>query len=456
MVLQLNFETFYNVGNPNNGLVHGLYVYTVQSDVLSLYWNGNLVATTWNATLGRYEFTGAGLPTTGEFTLIQNGVAKVYGYTSSDSGGTLGNTSSIIECGNGHFWFTNDLDVGSLNQPASSQSIQGWNINSIGEIFPSYNLDGTATQGIQQVYDFGLGYSFGQVLNVHVLVYNYQATLPPVNPVQNSDYGFFNVTIPAVSACPTCKAGNNEPYLSSSYSNTCPSTTFYLGGLVASNLLEGSVLEFHSSPVPSSTTKITALNVGVGTYYAVFRNIAENCYSPVKEITITIEDCTPIPTTIAPPIITEVYLCKLRCNYQVKLTGTADFNGIVVLYELPINQLTMNKIIASGIITGGIWSISSGAIMAQKKYIAIGIRTDSIIGGTIIIDPKESQSCIAECVLIGTFKGTSTIQNGIIVVYDSATDLPIATGLINGGNWQVFEPIETDIEYYLSAIKLSI
>jgi hypothetical protein len=331
MVLQLNFETYYGVGNPNNGLVHGLYVYTPQTDVLSLTWNNDFTVLTpvYNVALSRYEFGATTTPKDGLFTLTQNGTTKTYGYSSLQSTGSAiyGDRSSIIECDNGSYWLTNDLDDATLNLPTSSNYILSVTPDagslSGTEVFPLFNLDGTSTQGIQQVYFLGTGFSAGLNYNALFLAYNY-AINPPYT--FNSSYGSFLQNVPNVVACPTCTAGNNAPFLNSAYSNTCPSVTFDLSTLVASNQVSGTSLEFHNSNTPNSGTILSNLNVGVGTYYAVFHSIAPiDCYSSSKAIVININTCV---TAIAVNH-NETTTSNLPINKSVS-TGSTDCNGNIL------------------------------------------------------------------------------------------------------------------------------
>lgn len=307
MILQLNFHTFYGtLGDPLNGQVEGLYVYTAQSDILTLSWNNSPTVHTpiWNNTLSRYEFTTAGLPKGGSFILTQNGIVKSYGYTSANDDSppatnVYGNNSSILECETGNYWFTNDLDFGTLNMPESSNVILSINPNATGEVFPSFRLDGTAYQGIQHVYDLGPGFVSG-----NTDLFEFKAYTNP-GMVFDSTYGTFPHLLPSTTACPTCQAGDNAPFLNPSYSTSCPSQTFNLSTLSPSNLLSGSTLEFHNSNIVNNSTLLSSLLVSAGTYYAVFHSTNPvDCYSAVHEITIINTVCC--NAGVAAPILSTV------------------------------------------------------------------------------------------------------------------------------------------------------
>ena len=81
--------------------------------------------------------------------------------------------------------------------------------------------------------------------------------------------------------------------------NTCPVETVNLGTLIDTNLTSGDgiVLEFHTSDVPTNATKLTNLNVGQGTYYAVQKQLSNSCYGLTTLVTVNITSCCTNITT---------------------------------------------------------------------------------------------------------------------------------------------------------------
>jgi hypothetical protein len=83
------------------------------------------------------------------------------------------------------------------------------------------------------------------------------------------------------TACVTCNAGSTAPTLSATtIANTCPATIIDLTTITATNLPAGTVLEWHTATPATSANKVAAPNtVTAGTYYAVFFDATNNCYS---------------------------------------------------------------------------------------------------------------------------------------------------------------------------------
>ncbi|MCY0975898.1 hypothetical protein PGH12_13575 [Chryseobacterium wangxinyae] len=65
---------------------------------------------------------------------------------------------------------------------------------------------------------------------------------------------------------------------------TCPSTTFNLTSLTSGTAPAGTILEWHTAVIPNSSNLVSnAAAVPSGTYYAVYHDITNSCYSPVSE-----------------------------------------------------------------------------------------------------------------------------------------------------------------------------
>lgn len=102
---------------------------------------------------------------------------------------------------------------------------------------------------------------------------------------------------------PPCDAGSAAPALATTtFSNLCPATTVDLSGQTAANIPAGSnVLEWHSVAAPTDNTSLIAdvSMLGAGTYYAVFHDTANNCYSSASTpVTITTNTCIEPPMGI--------------------------------------------------------------------------------------------------------------------------------------------------------------
>ena len=92
---------------------------------------------------------------------------------------------------------------------------------------------------------------------------------------------------------PVCYAGTNAPALSvSTKNNICPASTVNLSSINASNIPSNTILEWHSaSPVTALNKVALPSNVNAGTYYAVFYDALNNCYSSTSEVRATITPC---------------------------------------------------------------------------------------------------------------------------------------------------------------------
>lgn len=128
--------------------------------------------------------------------------------------------------------------------------------------------------------------------NPLVVPYNTPVVFHPTSPGTGYIDVRFNVGIGKRVAVTTIFPSVPSFAGGNSYSNTCPSSTFNLGSLVDSNSNAGYSLEFHSVSAPTSdATKLTNLNVGAGTYYAVQKQNLVSCYSASRSITVSINSC---------------------------------------------------------------------------------------------------------------------------------------------------------------------
>ncbi|MFY7911098.1 MAG: hypothetical protein ACOVO2_16140 [Emticicia sp.] len=101
-------------------------------------------------------------------------------------------------------------------------------------------------------------------------------------------------------SCLACNAGGIAPVLSATTkSNTCPTSTVDLTTITASNTPANTVLEWHSATPATAANKVAVPSAVVaGTYYAVFYDAVNNCYSNnfgtvgATAVTATVISCT--------------------------------------------------------------------------------------------------------------------------------------------------------------------
>jgi hypothetical protein len=113
-----------------------------------------------------------------------------------------------------------------------------------------------------------------------------------------------SLPFPVTSSCgefaTACAAGTTAPALTATTkSNDCPTTTVDLTTLTVTNTPNGAVLEWHSAtPATSGNVVATPNAVSAATYYAVFYDAVNNCYSNVSgttgatAVTATSNACT--------------------------------------------------------------------------------------------------------------------------------------------------------------------
>lgn len=138
------------------------------------------------------------------------------------------------------------------------------------------------------------------------------------------------------------------------------------------------------------------------------------------------------------PVVNATNFCKKTCDYQRVLSGTANFNGDIFI----VDETDPTVIVATGIASGGTWTVSSSALKNNKKYIAQGIRHDGISGGTVTIN--SSNICDATCILVGELTGTTNeITTGIVSAYlhpYTDGDTPVANAVVIDNNFSFKSP----------------
>ena len=98
-----------------------------------------------------------------------------------------------------------------------------------------------------------------------------------------------------------CNAGSNDPAITpTTASNTCPATTVNLTSLASTGTTPaGTTLIWSTHVLPTSvsdtltTTQASAVNTS-GTYYALFYDSTNGCYSPADSVAVSIAICPTI------------------------------------------------------------------------------------------------------------------------------------------------------------------
>jgi hypothetical protein len=107
----------------------------------------------------------------------------------------------------------------------------------------------------------------------------------------------YTMANPIVLTSASCVAGITAPIITATtVSNTCPATTFSLAGLANTGTLpSGTSLIWSLSATPSSVsqhlTNLTTVSTA-GTYYAMYYDATNNCYSPTDSVVASITTCT--------------------------------------------------------------------------------------------------------------------------------------------------------------------
>jgi hypothetical protein len=208
------------------------------------------------------------------------------------------------------------------------------------------------------------------------------------------------------SCNPPCLAGTTAPNLSTTtLSNVCPVTTANLGSITASNRPANTVLEFHSAATPNSSNKITNLSVGAGTYYAVFFDSANNCYSPSTQITVTVNNCC-VPVSGG--------TINGNINVTVNQDETYTISGLIGTTPYNILHTVLNGILISG----------QGSTSIVVKPTSTGTKITSVItncSGTGTITLTKDLDVKTNCIHSEHFKITcsgflkeivSVVKNG--------------------------------------------
>jgi hypothetical protein len=424
MKLFLNYQ---NQSSANPNQVDGLYVYDVlEADVITMSWNGGIgTSPTWDVGLTRYVFT-ATTSNLGYFDIIINGLTIHYGYLSNYYGAWL------HECGTGYI-----THIAGTSGLGATWGVDTAKIKFDGgtEIEAFAYLDGTGTKERQAAFISDVSFLSGATTSVELRIYtsgiySYSggytsatatATCPVYEPVASITTETIDCTTTVINGVAVYATEGSEAYL-------------YGGGiLIATAIISGDFYkEFEFNP-------ISLTELGGQTLEITLEDGGDSVF-----VTVANEGCFSIPE------ITEYNLCNKKCDYQMTLTGTADFVGQVAIY-------IGDELVAGGIADGANWVASSSAIESGHAYHAAGLRIDGVAGGTVTID--EEQSCTKTCVMCGTLSGTADfVTDGIITVYTypvTGASAPIANGIIKDGIWSVKSPdILEDTDYVVYATTL--
>jgi hypothetical protein len=138
--------------------------------------------------------------------------------------------------------------------------------------------------------------------------------------------GTCSITIPISP----CAAGTTAPALTvTTKSNTCPATTINLSTITATNLPAGAILQWHTATPVSAANKVPdSSNVAAGTYYAVFYDVANNCYSNISGTTGT-TTVTATTTVCAIPVAGTIDCSKTQI-FTAPVVGVAGQKTLVV------------------------------------------------------------------------------------------------------------------------------
>ncbi|MBK8722676.1 MAG: hypothetical protein IPL95_10530 [Saprospiraceae bacterium] len=171
--------------------------------------------------------------------------------------------------------------------------------------------------------------------------------------VYNGTYTYSNATNATIHSCIVCNAGTTAPAITpTTTSNTCPIETVNLislsSGVTAPN---GSTLVWSLHKVPTSagdtlTSTIASTVNTAGTYYAIYFDKTNNCYSPADSIVVSLNICC----NIAAPTI----------------SGTTTTSGTATYVATSIDQSALTP-------NGGMFTVTY-----QKSSVTTGIDSTSV------------------------------------------------------------------------------
>ncbi|MDR6466147.1 hypothetical protein [Chryseobacterium sediminis] len=191
----------------------------------------------------------------------------------------------------GSFSTTNDI-IFNCNSPTTAPTFSSTSIAfACGS--PSINLKSGYTGIAESSLPAGVTLDFYDSLG-NKIADPTNVTSPGTYTVFYSDANNAGCTSPSTTltvAGPNCCA--TAPLLTANtLTNICPSQTANLTSLYSGTLPSGVVLEWHTGSTPSAANLVAAPNaVGNGTYWAVFHDVTNSCYSPASSVAVTISPC---------------------------------------------------------------------------------------------------------------------------------------------------------------------
>ena len=142
---------------------------------------------------------------------------------------------------------------------------------------------------------------------------------------------------------PPCVAGTTAPAVTpTTATNSCPTTTVNLGSLaVSSTTPSGASLIWstHKTPTSAADTLTTAQKTAVstaGTYYALYYDATNACYSPADSVVVTMTTCAPITVTNTCPTAT--------VNLMTAISATNMPSGATVTWHTGTPATAANKV----------------------------------------------------------------------------------------------------------------
>ena len=253
---------------------------------------------------------------------------------------------------------------------------------------------------------------------------------------------YSNSTPVYATVTPCCQVGNSAPnFRITGVTNICPLLTADLTTLVATNIPVGAILEFHSATPVSASTKISlAAAINGGTYYAVFHDVLNDCYSNTTEIRATITPCCNAGI-IAPNLNTTTIVnsCPIATANLTTISANNTPIGAVLEWHTSANISASNKV-------NSLTSVSAGVYFAvffdalnncySNASAAVNVAVSSCSGISSGNEGGlESDGCLAESISKRNYqriKTPSVLADGKAISYDNPRDLQMFNEPVKG------------------------
>ena len=231
--------------------------------------------------------------------------------------------------------------------------LYGWGRNSFYQLGIGNQIDQTTPQLITtNVRDAKLGDSFSYIFKTDGTMWVTGNTYIYQTGLSNQTNGYKTIPVQITPACaimdfngmPPCVAGTTAPAVTpTTATNSCPTTTVNLGSLaVSSTTPSGTSLIWSTHKVPTSAadTLTTAQKTAVstaGTYYALYYDATNACYSPADSVVVTMTSCAPITVTNTCPTAT--------VNLMTAISATNMPSGATVTWHTGTPATAANKVV---------------------------------------------------------------------------------------------------------------